>query len=98
MMNSSIVLATALTCALLLALLGLIAAASRHKKRVTAGALHLIGSVARVETELHPEGSVIVEGELWRARVRHEAAPLRRGSRARVVGASGHLLEVEPTE
>jgi membrane-bound serine protease (ClpP class) len=98
MMNSSIVLATVLTCALFLALLGLIAAASRHKKRATAGALHLIGSVARVETDLEPEGSVIVEGELWRARVGHEVGPVRRGSRARVVGASGHLLEVEPTD
>jgi hypothetical protein len=35
---------------------------------------------------------------LWRARIGHKVAPVRRGSRARVVGASGHLLEVEPTD
>lgn len=97
-MHQSIVLATVLTCALFLALLGLIAAASRHKKRA-AGALHLIGSIARVESDLQPEGCVIVEGELWRARLLHLAGdPLRRGSRARVVKASGHLLEVEPAD
>lgn len=97
-MNSSIVLATLLTCALLLALLGLIAAASRHKKRATAGAPHLIGSRARVETDLQPEGSIIIEGELWRARVRQGAEPLLRGSLVRVVATSGHLLEVERAE
>lgn len=96
-MYSSMVPALIATCALLTALLLLIAAASRHKKRAT-GSLHLIGSIARVETDLKPEGSVIIKGELWRARVRHGGEPLRRGCRARVVGASNHLLEVEPSD
>jgi membrane-bound ClpP family serine protease len=95
-MNTSIVTAIFLTSALFIALLVLIAAASRHKKR-SAGALRLIGRYARVETDLRPEGAVIVDGELWRARlsgVVEEA--LLRGSRVRVIGASGYLLEVEP--
>ena len=97
-MNSSIVLATVLTGALLLALSGLIAAASRHQKRAVR-APHLIGSMARVESDLRPEGSVIVGGELWRARLMHlEDDALRRGSSVRVVRASGHLLEVEPAD
>lgn len=96
-MSTSIVAAIILTLALFMTLLGLIAAASRHKKRA-AGALNLIGRVARVETDLQPEGAVIVEGELWRARLSGEAVPLKRGSRARVVKANGYLLEVEPTE
>jgi|SRR3712207_3578167 len=95
-MNTSVVTAIFLTSALFIALLVLIAAASRHKKRST-GALSLIGRTARVETELRPEGSVIVDGELWRARLSGSALyALQRGSRARVVGASGYLLEVEP--
>lgn len=97
MMNTPIVTAIFLASVLFIALLGLIAAASRHKKQA-AGALRLIGAVARVETDLQPEGAVIVGGELWRARLSGEAPPLRRGSRARIVGASGYLLEVEPTE
>jgi membrane-bound serine protease (ClpP class) len=97
MMDSPIVTAICLTLLLFIALLGVLAAASRHKKR-SAGTLRLIGSMARVETDLEPEGAVMIRGELWRARVRPEAAPLRRGRLARVVGASGHLLEVERTE
>ena len=95
-MNTSVVTAIFLTSALFIALLVLIAAASRHKKRST-GALSLIGRSARVETELRPEGSVIVDGELWRARLSNSALEaLERGQLARVVGASGYLLEVEP--
>ena len=96
-MDSSMIAAILLTCALFTALLLLIAAASRHKKRAV-GSLRLIGSIARVETDLQPEGSVIIKGELWRARVRHMGEPLRRGCLARVVGASNHLLEVEPSD
>ena len=51
-----------------------------------------------MEADLQPEGAVIVAGELWRARLSNEAEPLRRGTLARVVGANGHLLEVEPAE
>lgn len=78
-----------------MALLGLIAAASRHKKKST-GSLHLVGRLARVETDVDPEGAVIVDGELWRARLSGEGKAMRRGSLARVVGAHGHMLEVEP--
>ena len=75
--------------------LALIAALSRHKKAAT-GELDLVGAVAFVETNLEPEGSVLVRGELWRARSL-TGATLRSGCNVRVVGASRHLLEVEPT-
>lgn len=97
MMSTPTLTATVLIAVLFIALLGLIAAASRHKKKAL-GRLHLIGRVARVETDLQPEGAVIVEGELWRARLSGEAETLRRGTLARVVGANGYLLEVEPAE
>ena len=74
--------------------LAAIAALSRHKK-AGVGELDLIGAVAVVETSLEPEGSVLVRGELWRA-VARAGAPLRSGREVRIVGASCHLLEVEP--
>jgi membrane-bound serine protease (ClpP class) len=85
-----------LTTAVLFAGLALIivVALSRHKKGAT-GDLDLLGAIASVETTLEPEGSVLIRGELWRARTL-AGAPLERGRAVRVVGASQHLLEVEP--
>lgn len=89
-------LAVIISAAILILLaLGLVAAASRHKK--SAGApLAVIGRVATVERDLAPEGAVLVCGELMPARSRTGCAILRTdGARVRVVGARGHLLEVE---
>ena len=57
--------------------------------------LNLVGRVASVERALEPEGFVLIEGELWRARVRGGATVGRDSSKVRVVGASGCVLEVE---
>jgi membrane-bound serine protease (ClpP class) len=92
MTNWQIVLAAALLIALALALI--VVAMSRHKKG-GAGELNLLGAVALVQTSLAPEGSVMVRGELWRARSR-AGLNIERGREVRVVGASQHLLEVEP--
>ena len=73
--------------------LGAVAGASRHQKSA-AGELDLMGSEGSVETTLEPEGSVLIRGELWRARSR-TGATVRRGERVRIVGASGCFLEVE---
>jgi membrane protein implicated in regulation of membrane protease activity len=70
--------------------------ASRLKKKSSRLPLNLVGRVASVERALAPEGFVLVEGELWRARVCGEALVERVGSRVRVVGASGCVLLVEP--
>jgi membrane protein implicated in regulation of membrane protease activity len=79
---------------LALALLAYVALLSRHKK-ASGQPLNPVGRVAQVERDLKPEGFVIVEGELWPARVRVGAGPVRVGARVRVVGARGHTLEVE---
>jgi membrane protein implicated in regulation of membrane protease activity len=78
-----------------LALLAYVIHSSRQQKysRVP---LKLVGRVASVERALDPEGFVLIEGELWRARVRGGASVERDGPRVRVVGASGCVLEVEP--
>ena len=94
-MSSAFVVAVSL-----IVLLSLIAAAvyvimlSRHHKAAT-GDLDLVGALAYVESALEPEGAVLVRGELWRARAL-TGVGIERGRRVRVVGASAHLLEVEP--
>lgn len=68
------------------------AAASRRHKGI-AGELHIIGARGSVVEALRPEGAVLIEGELWRARSR-SGAPIA-GGKVTVSGVSGHLLEVE---
>jgi membrane protein implicated in regulation of membrane protease activity len=58
--------------------------------------LKLVGRVATVERALSPEGFVMVDGELWRARVSGDEQSARVSSEVRVVGASGCVIEVEP--
>ena len=77
------------------ALLAYVVHASRQQK-YSRLPLRLVGRVASVERSLDPEGFVLVEGELWRARVRGVAMVERDGTRVRVVGASGCVLLVEP--
>lgn len=78
--------------ALLLAGLIWLMALSRHKKGAMRE-LDLMGRIGSVVAALQPEGAVLVDGELWRARVR-SGGELARG-RVRVVGARGVVLEVE---
>ncbi len=80
-----------LTIILAITVLGLIILASRHKKSAT-GPIKLLGSVGVVHTTMSPEGTVLVDGELWRA-----ASPslIQPQARVRVVGAREHLLLVE---
>jgi membrane protein implicated in regulation of membrane protease activity len=66
---------------------------SRHKK-ASRKPLRLIGRAATVESPLVPEGFVLIDGELWRARVRGGLSVGRENS-VRVVGARGCVLEVE---
>jgi membrane-bound serine protease (ClpP class) len=77
------------------ALLAYVVHASRQQK-YSRLPLNLVGRVASVERALEPEGFVLIEGELWRARVRGGASVESGGTRVRVVGASGCVLEVEP--
>ena len=66
----------------------------RHRK-AGAGGMQSMGMKARVETLLNPEGSIILDGELLRARANQSGHPIEPGMIVRVVGASGHLLVVE---
>ncbi|MCA1816907.1 MAG: hypothetical protein LC746_10950 [Acidobacteria bacterium] len=74
------------------------AASARHKKSSSAP-LDLVGRVGVVVRDLTPEGAVLVRGELFPARApAGERIERAGGVRVRVVGARGHLLEVEREE
>jgi membrane-bound serine protease (ClpP class) len=80
--------------ALLTAVVAIVVAAlSRHKKAGT-GNVKLIGEIATVETHLAPEGTVIVRGELWRARS-SDGNVILSHARVRVVGFKDLLALVE---
>lgn len=63
-------------------------------KQAGAGEIKLIGEIGAVDKKLDPEGTVIVCGELWRARSKNGAVVSSR-ARVRVVGFEGHLALVE---
>jgi membrane-bound serine protease (ClpP class) len=64
-------------------------------RRVTTGADGMIGQTGIAETEMAPDGTVFVHGELWRARA---AIRIAAGERVRVIGVEGLVLEVEPVD
>lgn len=63
-------------------------------KRASSGDIKLIGELAQVDTKLDPEGTVIVCGELWRARAK-DGAHISTHARVRVVGFEDHFALVE---
>ena len=87
-----VVLATMGVVGFLLAII--LAARSSHAK---SGARDLlgIGATGFVNTKLDPDGSILIDGELWLARSKHGAVVDSR-KKVIVVGAQGHLLLVEP--
>jgi membrane protein implicated in regulation of membrane protease activity len=78
-----------------LALLAYVIHHSRQQKN-SRRPLRLVGRVASVERTLDPEGFVLVDGELWRARVRGGVRVMRGTLNVRVVGARDCVIEVEP--
>ena len=74
----------------------LVIALYRHKK-ASSGTVHLVGETGEVASDLAPEGTVLVHGELWRARS-GDGSRLNVGGRIRVVGVEGHLLVVDPSD
>lgn len=76
-----------------LGVLLVVAAMSRHKKSA-AREVQLLGSSAQVDSALTPEGTVLVNGELWRARSA-DGLNLVPQTIVRVVGLRGHLLLVQ---
>ncbi len=88
-------LSTALGVALPLGIITIIllrfAIAAKRRKAVT-GEAGMIGLKGVAQTDLDPEGSVLVHGELWRARA---AGRIPQGARVRVREIDGLTLVVE---
>jgi membrane-bound serine protease (ClpP class) len=63
----------------------------------TIGREAMIGTLGQATTAVDPEGTVSLDGGLWRART-NRATPIEAGDRVRVVSIDGLLLEVEPEE
>ncbi|GAB4375892.1 MAG: nodulation protein NfeD [Acidobacteriota bacterium] len=67
-----------------------------QRRRPTTGREGVVGEVGESTTPLDPEGTVLVHGELWRAR---SVQPVPSGTRIRVRAAlPGLMLEVEPLD
>ena len=94
-MNTAITLSLLLIAAPAVALLAHAVHRSRQMK-LSRRPLDLVGRTARVERALSPEGFVLIDGELWRARLLGGARTAGAAASVRVVGASGCVLEVEP--
>lgn len=86
----AISIAAAVTSLLLVVLVGLLSLRKRFGNRD----LRLIGESARVETTLKPEGTVIVDGELWPARS-NNGVVISSQHRVQVVGIDNLSLIVE---
>jgi membrane-bound serine protease (ClpP class) len=80
------------SCACLSILL-VLAGMSRHKKSA-ASEVELVGSRGQVDAELGPEGTVLVHGELWRARSA-DGTHIAANTIVKVVGFRQHLVIVQ---
>jgi len=65
-----------------------------HHRKSAITPFRVSGKTCRVETSLTPEGAVLIDGELWRART-HDKTSVARGQTVRVCGADGCLLVVK---
>jgi membrane-bound serine protease (ClpP class) len=63
----------------------------------TVGREGLIGAMGTAETDIDPEGVVVIKGSRWRART-NRATPISAGNQARVAAIEGTVLAVEPEE
>jgi len=66
-----------------------------RKVHVTTGTEGMVGEVGVARTELEPEGTVFVHGELWNATA---LAPIAAGSRVRIARVDGLRVIVEAAE
>jgi len=67
-----------------------------QKQKVQTGREGLVGAVGVARSDLSPEGTVLVQGELWSAESQDDVIPL--GSRVRVMRVDGLRLQVKKEE
>jgi membrane protein implicated in regulation of membrane protease activity len=69
-----------------------------YETREKSGIARLVGERGVVKQRLEPEGYVLVQGELWKARPAEAGRLLEPGARVRVRAFEGMLLLVEAVE
>jgi membrane-bound serine protease (ClpP class) len=68
-----------------------------HRERPGGGGHEeLLGARGEVRTALDPDGQVLLEGAIWRARLAGDGGPLRPGDRVTVEAIDGLTLTVRP--
>lgn len=96
--GSGIHLSTSLSVTLPLAVITVIlvrlAVMAKRQKLVT-GDVGMVDSVGVAQTELDPQGEIMVRGELWSA---HARTKIAKGKQVRVRRVDGLTLEVEPVD
>ena len=88
-----LILLTAILGLFALIALAIVITLYRHKKK-SSGEVRLIGELCQVNTKLTPDGTVIVQGELWPARS-VDGTFIGPPDLARIVGMQDHLLLVK---
>lgn len=68
-----------------------------QRSRPVSGVESLIGTIGEVRRELNPDGSILVQGELWKAELKDEPGPVPAGSKVTVVDRTGFKLWVKQT-
>ncbi len=71
---------------------------SAYDTRVKTGVAQLIGSQGVVKQDVDPEGYVLVRGELWKARLKHNDRAASKGAEVQIEAADGMTLIVQPIE
>lgn len=66
-----------------------------RRAKILTGAQALIGQTAIAQTPLAPNGTVLIRGELWMARLTNSDTQLSKGSSVKITGFEGLVLLVE---
>jgi membrane-bound serine protease (ClpP class) len=90
----STALAVAVPLAFITVILVRFAVAAQRSKAVMGGT-GMIDSIGVAQTDLAPEGKILVRGEIWNA---HAETPVAQGERVRVKAVEGLTLLVEKPE
>jgi membrane-bound ClpP family serine protease len=89
-------LALIILCVICIATVAYIAALSRHRKSGS-GTIVLVGQCGVVHTDLNPDGTVIINGELWPA-TSVSGRATKKGAQVKVTAVEGLCLVVEQVD
>lgn len=64
-------------------------------KRATTGTEQLVGMSVKAETDIAPEGTVKVRGEIWNARTEKGGEHVKKGEEAKIIYVDDFVLVVK---